>query len=289
MTLSPFLRSWLLAVNVVDRLPGLRQLHWRPPLRRWYLPLRAAALLGPSLRFLLFELSRRRAVRPYTLRESGLTVHVRHPLNDMWIVDEIFVQRVYEPPPEVLQRIGRLGRAPRFLDLGGHAGLFALFALGRFPGSQVTSLEPNGENAAVLDASRRAGDLADRWTLVRAAAGPREGTVRIGGPSFLSHVSADAEGGVCVPMHDALPLLDAADVAKIDIEGGEWPLLADPRLRTAGVQAVVLELHDDGAGGTAYRERACELLRDAGFVCGPLFDERPDTACVWAWRPTRTT
>jgi FkbM family methyltransferase len=280
--MKPFLRLWLFGVRVIDRLPVLRQLHWQPPLRRHYFPLRAAALVRPSLRFALFELVRRRAVRPYTLRESGLTLHVRHPLNDMWVVDEIYVQRVYEPPREVLECIEALGRAPRFLDLGGHAGLFALFALGRFPGSTVTSFEPNPDNAAVLDASRRANAAEERWRLVRAAAGPQDGSVRLGGPSFLSTVTD--EGVFEVEMRDAFPLLDEVDVAKIDIEGGEWPLLTDERLARSGVRAVVLELHDDGAGGTAYRERARDLLRQAGFTPGPLFDERPDTACVWAWR-----
>jgi len=281
--MNPLLRLWLFGVRVVDRLPALRQLHWQPPLRRWYFPLRAAALVKPSLRFALFELLRREATRPYVLRESGLTAHVRHPLNDMWVVDEIYVQRVYEPPREVLDRIEALGRPPRILDLGGHAGLFALFALGRFAGSTVTSVEPNPDNARVLEASRQAGGLTDRWRLVRAAAGVADGTARIAGLSFLTQL--DEGGSVEVEMRDALPLLDEADVAKIDVEGGEWPLLADERLARAGVRAVVLELHDDGDGGTAYRERACSLLREAGFTPGPLFDERPDTACIWAWRP----
>lgn len=276
--MTPLLRLWLLGVRAVDRLPGLRQLHWRPPLRRWYFPLRAAALVRPSLRFALFELLRRKATRPYVLRESGLLAHVRHPLNDMWIVDEIFVQRVYEPPREVLDRIEALGRPPRILDLGGHAGLFALFALGRFPGATVTSLEPNPDNAAVLEASRAG--VGERWRLVRAAAGAEDGSARIGGPSFLSKLGDD--GAYEVEVRDAFGLLDEADVAKIDIEGGEWPLLTDERLARASVKALVLELHDDGNGGTAYRERARTLLREAGFTPGPLFDERPDTACVWA-------
>lgn len=280
--MNPFLRLWLVAVRAVDRLPVLRELHWRPPLRRWYFPMRAAALVRPSLRFALFELARREATRPYVLRESGLTAYLRHPLNDMWIVDEIYVQRVYEPPAEVQEVVGSLGRPPRILDLGGHAGLFALFALGRFPGATVTSLEPNPDNAAVLEASRTTGATGDRWTLVRAAAGPHDGTARIGGPSFLARLGDD--GAFEVEVRDAFTLLEHADVAKIDIEGGEWPLLTDERLSRSPVRAVVLELHDDGNGGAAYRERARDLLRAAGFTPGPLFDERPDTACVWAWR-----
>ena len=273
------LRLWLLGVRAIDRSPGLRQLHWEPRYRRWYFPVRSAALVRPSLRFLANELLRRSGTRRYRLRESGLPVVVRHPLNDMWILDEIYVQRVYEPPSEVLERVAELGRTPRILDLGGHAGLFALFALGRFPGASVTSLEPNPENAAVLDAARRAGGVNGRWELVRAAAGTAEGTATISGPSFLSTLGSNG-GGTRVQVRDAFDLLGDADVAKIDIEGGEWPILEDERLARVGVRAVVFELHGDDEA----RARAQERLRAAGFETGPLFDERPDTACVWGWR-----
>jgi FkbM family methyltransferase len=275
-------RAFLWLVSVVDRAPYLRELHWRPALRRWYFPLRTAALVSPSARFLAFELLRRRGVRRYRLRGTGLSTAVRHPLNDMWILDEIFVQRVYEPPPEVLSV---LGPAPRVLDLGGHAGNFALFALSRFPGAEVTSFEPNPQNAAMLDWSREANGVQARWRLERAAAGAAPGTLQVSGESFLSRVGGDA--GVEVEVRDVLPLLDTADLAKIDIEGGEWPLLEDPRLATAAVRALVLELHELAPGDTTYRDRAVQLLRDAGFTTGPLFDERPDTACIWAWKETR--
>ena len=108
--------------------------------------------------------------------------------------------------------------------------------------------------------------------------------MHVSGESFLSRVGG--EGGVEVEVRDVLPLLDTADLAKIDIEGGEWPLLEDPRLATAGVRALVLELHQLEHGDQTYRDRAVQLLREAGFTTGPLFDERPDTACIWAWKGT---
>lgn len=281
--MSRLLAAWLQVIRFVDRAPGLRQLHWQPRHRRWYFPLRSAVMVSPSVRFLAREQLRRGGTRRYRLRQSGLQAWLRHPLNDMWIVDEIFVQRVYEPPAEVVERLERLGRAPRILDLGGHAGLFALFSLGRFPGAQVTSLEPNGENAAVLDASRTSNALQERWTLIRAAAGTADGRARMDGPSFLSRVVAEPDGGD-VEVRDVLPLLDEFDLAKIDIEGGEWALFDDPRFREAGVTALVFEIHAASPQDRQFGERAVERLRAAGFRTGPLFDRRPDTDCVWAWR-----
>ena len=275
-------RAWLWIVSAVDRAPVTKHLHWKPPLRRFWMPLRTAPLVSPGIRFLVFELLRRPGVRRYRLRGTGLSTAVRHPLNDMWILDEIFVQRVYEPPTEVLSRLEALGRPPRVLDLGGHAGNFALFALARWPGATVTSFEPNPENAALLDASREANRAGDRWRLERAAAGAAAGTLRVSGESFLSRVGGD--DGVEVEVRDVLGALDGCDVAKIDIEGGEWSILEDPRLGSAGVRAVVLELHEFAPGDQTYKARAVALLQEAGFEAGPLFDERPDTACVWAWR-----
>ncbi|MCW2958917.1 MAG: methyltransferase FkbM family [Solirubrobacterales bacterium] len=270
---------WSLVVRAVDRMPGLRQLHWQPSLRRWWLPLRTAPYVAPSWRFAGRELLRRKGTHRYRLRRNGLHAWLRQPLNDMWIVDEIFVQGVYEPPVEVLARVGD---APRVLDVGGHAGLFALFALGRWPAATVMSLEPNPGNAAVLDRSLRTGGLERRWTLRREAAGVAPGRARVGGPSFLSRLG---EEGTEVAVVDALTMLDHVDLAKIDVEGAERALLEDPRLADAGVCALVLELHEAAPGETAYRQEAVSRLEAAGFVCGPLFDERPDTACVWAWRP----
>jgi hypothetical protein len=42
---------------------------------------------------------------------------------------------------------------------------------------------------------------------------------------------------------DVLPQLADADLVKIDIEGAEWPILADDRFRELKARLVVLEYH----------------------------------------------
>jgi hypothetical protein len=52
--------------------------------------------------------------------------------------------------------------------------------------------------------------------------------------------------GIDVPVVDVLPELADADFVKIDIEGAEWPILADLRFRELRAGVVVLEYHDEG-------------------------------------------
>ena len=86
-----------------------------------------------------------------------------------------------------------------------------------------------------------------------------------------SRISAAGEGGgIRVPAVDVLPLLAGADLAKIDVEGGEWSLLTDPRLAHAPVPAIDLE-HDPGplCPFEDAAASALAILREAGYNAQP--------------------
>ena len=68
-----------------------------------------------------------------------------------------------------------------------------------------------------------------------------------------------------VEVVDVLPEVVAADFLKIDIEGGEWPILADRRFRDVRARALVMEYHRMGSPGEDAAAEASRLLRDAGF------------------------
>ena len=71
-----------------------------------------------------------------------------------------------------------------------------------------------------------------------------------------------------VRVEDVMPLLADARLAKIDIEGGEWALLQDERLKR-GPAAIVLEFHPAGCPGTRTDEAAERLLAEAGYGVVP--------------------
>jgi FkbM family methyltransferase len=228
----------LRAVRRLATLPLVRRLTSVTPLLRLSYSLRSA-LVRERGRFVRNELRRAPVTATYHLRESGIEIAIRHHTGDVMVLDEIFSQLEYEPPPDVELR--GVGRA---VDLGANIGLFGAWLLGRCPYTEVVAYEADPANAAVHRLAIEANGLEDQWRLVEAFAGTREGTTRF--TTGLHAVSHEGEG-IEVPVVDVLPDLADADLVKIDVEGSEWPILADARIRELKARVVVLEYHAEGS------------------------------------------
>jgi FkbM family methyltransferase len=257
-----------LAVRFVRRLataPGFRRLTRVRPLLRLSFALRAS-LVRERLRFARNELRRRPVTCVYRLRGSGVAVVLRHHTGDIMVLDEIFSQREYEPPPRAALALAALPSAPRVLDLGANIGLFGAWVLGRFPGAAIDAVEADPENAAVHRRTIAANGLEGRWRLVEAFAATAPGVRRFaGGEHATSHEAVANERWIDVRAVDVLPELAEADFVKIDIEGAEWDLLADPRFGRLRPRVVVLEYHEDGSPPEDPRQAAERALRAAGL------------------------
>jgi hypothetical protein len=108
----------------------------------------------------------------------------------------------------------------------------------------------------------------------------------IGGAFAESHVPAGA-AAAGAPLHEArdvLPLMAEADLVKIDIEGGEWPLLTDPRFADLPTRALVIEYHPAGCPGPDPRASVTALLRAAGYRTEEIADVPIGAGMLWAWR-----
>ena len=193
----------------------------------------------------------------YRLRESSVAIALRHHTGDVMVLDEIFSQREYEPPPEV-----DLGGVETAVDLGANIGLFGAWLLGRAPRPGSPRIEPDPGNAAVHRLALEANGLGERWRLVEAFAGTAAGTT-----TFTAglHATSHEGAGIEVPVVDVLPELARAELIKVDVEGAEWPILADPRFRELAASWLVLEYHADGCPSADPRAAAEEALRAAGF------------------------
>jgi FkbM family methyltransferase len=216
---------------------------------------RAASALRERLRFVAREMVGRRYTRTYTLRNGSLKAIVRHPFVDVGLVHDILSGGEYTIPEAVRRQLHTLGRPVRVLDLGGNIGLFALHVQ-RELRCRVTSVEPDPRNAAVLRRCIATNAHLD-WRLVEAAAGTTDGQAEF--ISDFAHAQiesvADEFGGhitqaqwlppklragypkplaTTVPVIDVMPYLVDCDLLKIDVEGAEWALLADPRFRETG-------------------------------------------------------
>ena len=221
--------------------------------------------------------------RRYHLSDGGRPVLLRHGTIDVWTFVEVFMRRLYEPPPAVAAALARAER-PLVLDLGANIGMFGLDVLTRHPDARVIAYEPDARNAAV---HRRLVELNGddgRWRLVEAAAGAHDGSVRfMAGLQTGSHiVEGAAAGSVEVPLVDVLGQVAEADLVKMDIEGGEWGILTDPRVARA--RALVLEYHPQGCPREDAAAFAHELLTGYGFDVTPVFHDEAGIGMLWATR-----
>ena len=265
----------------------------------WAIAVAAARHVTDPVRFAANELAFRRVTRRYTVRGSGRQVLIRHPLLDAYILNEVLAGSAYEIPSCV--RASLAGRRLKIVDVGAHVGMATLALLDQLPDAEVLAIEAHPDSAWLLQANIIINGLGDQVTAVAVAAGVSDGVMVMEGHSGLAHAARDDREltddvpflhraapdakAVSVPVVDALPLIADADMVKIDIEGSEWPILADARFRTLSARAVVLEYHPQGAPGPDPAEAAAALLRDAGFRVGEPFDVRGDAGVLWAWRP----
>jgi FkbM family methyltransferase len=255
-----------------------------------FLPLSArvicARLVSQSKAFLVRELLRPSGLYTYRLRSNGVQVAIEHAGTDAATLAEVFYHRYYEPPERVAPA---LGAPAEILDLGANIGLFGAFAVARWPGAKVTAYEPDPHNAASHERTIAANGLADRWRLLRAAAGSREGEVRFAaGLNVGSHVVDDEVEGwsrtISVELRDVLPQIASADLVKMDIEGGEWDILRDPRFAQHPPRVLVLEYHPLGSPDTDPRASAEHALRQAGLETESIWHGDDGYGMIWAWR-----
>ncbi|MGH2941882.1 MAG: FkbM family methyltransferase [Solirubrobacteraceae bacterium] len=242
-------------------------------------------------RFLALQLLGRRTGR-YELRRSGLPFHVRHRTGDVAILNKIFARdramNSYEPPAEAAQAIGQ---APKILDVGANIGLFGVFALRCWPGAQITAFEPDPDNLRVLRRTVAANDAAGRWTVVPAAVTNAPTELRfVPGLRAEAHIAgargAHEDGTITVPAIDFFEQQGSGvDLVKMDVEGGEWAILADPRLAALKASAIRLEWHTMLCPRPDAHAEAIRLLRNGGYTRIVDADyEAERNGVLWAWR-----
>jgi FkbM family methyltransferase len=273
--------------------PGVRRLTTVTPVIRATGALRGTLVREPR-RFALNEMRVRGVAARYTLRDGGRPIVIRHHTSDVMILDEIFSAGEYDLPPAVAAILDGLPR-PRVVDLGANIGLFGVWLLTRKPDATIVAYEPDPGNAAVHARVIELNDAADRWTLRAAAAATAPGTLTfLSGLGSTSRALDDGVAGgpegrgegetVTVPAVDAFDDLGACDLAKIDIEGGEWALLADERFGRLPAAAVFVEYHPHGCPGDDPGAEAEQLVRAAGYAVHHAPKDIPGYGVVWGWR-----
>jgi len=240
---------------------------------------RACRAVQPAGKFAIRQLAT--GVGAYRLRGNGHTVHVRHRTRDVAILAEIFSRHSYQPPASMN---GHLDGPLNVLDLGGNVGLFGAYALHTWNVTELVSYEPDHNNLELLRATARPHM---NWTVSPVAVSNRNGSIRFleGAYSESREALPFETGGTTVPVVDVFDH-KGTDLVKMDIEGGEWPILADPRLPDLA-RVIVLEWHAVGAPDEYHAgDVARRLLREAGYT--EQYEPSRDhdgNGVLWAWKP----
>jgi FkbM family methyltransferase len=210
----------------------------------------------------------------YESRRGDAAIWIRRGSGDSAVWGEINVFDTYIAP-------WPLPDAIRVLDLGAHVGYFGRWALRNWPVKTLTSVEADPDNFELLRRNRAA--LADpRWHTIEAAAATTDGRFRFaGGRGAGSHLTPAGE--VEVRTIDSFPLLAGCDLAKLDVEGGEWPILRDERFSACGPRMIVLEFHAE-PGMREPDVEACRLVTRAGYEIVSQDRETDAVGVLWARR-----
>ncbi len=112
----------------------------------------------------------------------------------------------------------------------------------------VTAIEPSPENARMARLNLQRNRVAAE--VIEAAVGPHDGTARFedAGDSNLGHLGATTEGRLVTVLSmetvlRRLPVGAEADLVKMDIEGGEGPLLQENLGWLKRVRSIIAEFH----------------------------------------------
>ncbi len=303
------------ARGAIDRFTPLRIVVKSRPGQHLIQTARGALVVRQPLRFAALQCGPSR-VSSYRLRDSGITIFLRHGTRDVNILNEIFGgtagRHSYEPPAVVASMLDA-NPAPSVLDLGANIGLFGAYALSRWPRASIRSFEPDPTNLPLLNRTIAANRLQGSWSVTDAAVANEAGEMHFAAGLFadshLAHVdnastahassAADLDGGegsdnddndndndatIVVRTVDLFAQNHDVDLIKMDIEGGEWAILTDSRLASLKADILVLEWHTNGCPEPDARLYVMRLLRAAGYSGLEEVEYGPNDGLLWAWR-----
>jgi FkbM family methyltransferase len=174
---------------------------------------------------------------------GGLELHYRLNRGDIQSIREVWIDECYRLPFDL--------KPSRLLDLGSNIGLTSLWFAHRYGCQTVIAVEPSPENARLtrlnLEGNRIVAEV------IEAAVGPRDGTAMFQDARESNLGRLDAAGGgravTMVSMETLLQRLPPGaeiDLIKMDIEGGEGPLLQDADVKwLSRVRSIIAEFHPE--------------------------------------------
>lgn len=179
--------------------------------------------------------------QPRTIRvRGGVQLHYRLNRGDMQSIREVWIDECYRLPFQLTTE--------RLVDLGANIGLTSLWFAHRYGCKVVIAVEPSPENAALVRLNLHGNNV--QAEIVEAAVGAQDGVAYFEAAvdSNLGHVAETGRQVPMVSMATVLGKLPAGvdvDVVKMDIEGGEEPLLRGDLAWLSRVRSLIAEFHPE--------------------------------------------
>jgi FkbM family methyltransferase len=225
-------------------------------------------------------------VYAYTVRSTGRRLLLEHGTPDIAAFDQAYYSAQFTPTAHAAAALRALGRPLVALDLGANIGMFSVWLASTFDVAAITAVEPLPRNARQLRANLQRAIPEVRTVVVEAAATAHDGELTFGGGDFTTGRIGGGGGGdgaVTVKARDAFALAAGVDLLKIDIEGAEWDLVADPRFAQLTNPVVMFEHHPHGAPGDP-AAAATQALEHAGYVVEAAENHADGTGVLWGVR-----
>lgn len=171
---------------------------------------------------------------------GGLELTYRLNRGDMQSIREVWIDECYRLPFEMTPQT--------LIDLGANIGLTSLWFAHRYGCSTVIMVEPSPDNARLARLNLERNKI--KAEVIEAAVGAHDGVAHFADEqdSNLGHLSASGRPVPVVSMDTLLRKLPAdadVDLLKMDIEGGEGPLLSENVEWLDRVRSIIAEFHPE--------------------------------------------
>jgi FkbM family methyltransferase len=209
-----------------------------------------------------------------TRKGQKILLNTFHDLVTVWVV---FIRQEY-----------RVDSNCKFiLDAGANIGSFSIFASMQAPHSKIIAFEPFPKTFELLQNNIKLNHLENRVKIIPVALGPKDGDVYMdSNPDLPSQSNGTVESGlkdgIRVPIKSlktiyATEQITHIDYFKMDIEGGEHPLISQASSEEfAPVQKFSLEYHPDGSF-----EKIETKLKSFGMKKVKDFQFHQDSGVAW--------
>lgn len=197
----------------------------------------------------LARLRPRAAEVGFRLRPLDRTVFVRPQTSDLYCINEVFLEKIYDFPYQIDPSV--------IVDVGANIGSATLFFAKKYPHAQIYAIEPERSNFDLLE--RNCAGL-DNIVCIQAGVWPEKTALSFADDRaekcMISLQPAEtAEGAVtALAIPELMDRFDlkTIDILKLDIEGGERELFSNGAEEWIDcVDTIAIELHDSLKAGCA--------------------------------------